>query len=146
MIGINHGLTGALIAHYLPLPLALPAATASHFAMDMLPHYGIDHRKRNKSAFWKVFTTIDALATLGLAVFAINKRHYAIFLGGLFATAPDYWWVAKVIGTKSFDFRRHQDWYTRWHISIQRYEYPWGIYIELPIAAVLFYVVMIRFW
>jgi hypothetical protein len=146
MTGLNHGLTGGLIAYYLPLPIALPAAVASHFLLDMLPHYGIQHNKRNKSYFWKIFFTIDFFATFGLAAYAVYDHHYAMFLGGLLATAPDYIWVGYVVKNGSFDFRKNKSRYMRWHMRIQRYERPWGIWLELPLAIILFYIVMLRLW
>jgi hypothetical protein len=146
MTGFNHGLTGGLIAAYLPLPAALPLALASHFALDTLPHYGIPHSARNKSNFWKVFFTIDAFATLGLALYAIFDHHYAIFLGGLAGVIPDFLWVGRVIKTGSFDLSEHSNWFTRWHASIQKLEKPWGLWIELPLSALLFYLVFFVSW
>lgn len=146
MIGFNHGLTGGLIAYAFPLPLAIPLAFASHFLLDLLPHYGIPHNKRDRSIFWKVFFIIDALATLGLAIFAIANNHYAMFLGGLAATMPDYLWVGHVIRTGSFDLRSGGNKFTKWHMKIQWFERPWGLWIELPLAIMLFYIVMIRLW
>ncbi|QQS18487.1 hypothetical protein IPL68_08015 [Candidatus Saccharibacteria bacterium] len=67
MIGFNHALVGGLIGKFVPWPIGVPLALASHFALDMLPHYGIDHAKRDSSRFWKIFFTIDFFATLGLA-------------------------------------------------------------------------------
>ncbi len=146
MIGFNHGLTGGLIARFLPLPIALPLALASHFLLDMLPHYGIDHKQRDRSKFWKIFFTIDVLATFGLAMYAIIDRHYAMFLGGLAGVIPDFLWVGKVVRTRSFDLSQHGNWFTRWHASIQKLERPWGLWIELPLACILFYVVIIVLW
>jgi hypothetical protein len=146
MIGFNHGLAGGLIASVFPLPLALPLALASHFAMDTLPHYGVPHEQRDKSKFWKVFFSVDALATFGLAAYAVIDRHYALFLGGLFAVMPDFVWVARVIRTRSFDLSDNDNWFTRWHARIQKLEMPWGLWIELPLAALLFYIVMIVRW
>lgn len=82
MTGFNHGLVGGLLGSLLPLPLAVPAAFASHFILDTLPHYGIDHNQRDHSKFWKIFFTLDAFATLGLAIYSIQQKHYAVFLGG----------------------------------------------------------------
>jgi hypothetical protein len=146
VIGFNHGLTGGLIARVLPLPLALPAALASHFVLDALPHYGVDHERRDRSLFWKVFFTFDALATLGLAIYAIYDNHFTMFLGGLLATMPDYIWVGRVIKTRSFDLSNNTNWFTRWHASIQKFETPRGLWVEAPLAIVLFYVVMIVLW
>lgn len=146
MIGFNHALTGALFAAYLPLPVAVPLALASHFVLDALPHYGISHDKRNKSKFWKIFFTIDVLATFGLALFAILDHHYAMFLGGLAGVIPDFLWVGKVVRTKSFDLSEHSNWFTKWHAGIQKLEKPWGLWIELPVAVILFYWVFFICW
>lgn len=146
MIGFNHGLTGGLIAYILPLPLALPAALASHFALDILPHYGIPHGQRDNSWFWRILFIADTFATFGLALYAIYDSHYAMFLGGLFATMPDYIWVGRVVRTRSFNLSDNTNRFTRWHARIQTLERPWGIWIEIPLAMFLFYVVMIRLW
>lgn len=146
MIGFNHALTGGFIAKFLPLPIALPVALASHFILDSVPHYGIPNKMRDKSKFWRIFFTIDALATFGLAIYSISDRHYAMFAGGLFATMPDFIWVGRVIKTKSFNLSQNTNKFTKWHAKIQGYERPWGIWIELPLAAILFYVVMIVIW
>lgn len=79
MTGFNHALVDGLIGKYVPWPLAIPLAFASHFVLDALPHYGIPHHTRDNSAFWKVFFTIDAFATLGLAIWAIVNGHYAMY-------------------------------------------------------------------
>jgi hypothetical protein len=146
MTGLNHALAGGLIGKFVPLPLVMPLALASHFILDMLPHYGIDQEQRDKSLFWRIFFSVDALATFCLAVYAIQSQHYAMFLGGLFATMPDYLWVGRIIKTRSFNLSSHSNSFTRWHANIQRFERPWGIWIELPLTLILFYVVMIRLW
>ena len=146
MTGFNHGLVRGLITKFTPLPIALPLALASHFILDTLPHYGIKQSKRDESKFWKIFFTFDALATLGLAIYAISTKHYAMFLGGLFATMPDYLWVGRVIKTRSFNLSNHSNRFTRWHANIQKYERPWGIWIEIPLSILLFYVVIIKLW
>lgn len=143
MTGINHALVGGLIAKYLPLPIALPLAFASHFVLDALPHYGIEHKKRDKSLFYKVFYVIDFLVAFGFAVTQILMGHYAIFLGGLVALLPDFVWVARVLRRRSYDLSNNKYWFTRWHAAIQRYEVPWGLWIEGPLAVILFYLVFL---
>jgi hypothetical protein len=146
MTGLNHGLTGGLLAEVLPFPIALPLAFVSHFILDAFPHYGIPHRKRNKSTFWKIFFTFDTLATFSLAIYAIVAGHYKVFLCGLVATMPDYIWVGRVVRAGSFDLSQHDNWFNKWHAGIQKLEKPWGLWLELPLTVVLFYIVMIRLW
>lgn len=146
MIGFNHGLVGGAIAHFLPLPLALPLALASHFVLDTLPHYGTPSHTRDGSKFWKIFFIVDSLATLGLALYAIFDQHYAMFLGGLAGVVPDFIWVGRVIRTQSFDLSQNKSWFTKFHAGIQKYEWRGGLWIELPLAAFLAYWVLIVLW
>jgi hypothetical protein len=143
MIGFNHALVGGLIGKLVPLPVALPLAVASHFALDTLPHYGIPHGHRDNSNFWKYFFTIDFFATFGLAVWAIYFQHYAMFFCGLLAVLPDFVWVAKVVKNRSFNLLSDNSHYEKWHIAIQKHEYHWGIWPELVITLALFWVVII---
>ena len=144
MIGFNHALVGGLISKLLPLPLAIPAAFASHFVLDALPHYGIPAKKRNTSTFWKVFFAIDFMATFSLAVWTILNHHYAMFVCGLSAVLPDFVWVVHVARKRSFDFTGVKSRYEKWHIRIQHYEFPGGIWIELPLVALLSYALFVR--
>ena len=141
MIGFNHAAVGGLLATVLPLPLAIPVAVASHFVLDALPHYGIPHRLRDKSRFWKVVGIGDFAASwliLGcLSLFAWDRPD--IFLCGLAAASPDFIWVLRILRHRSFDLSHNTSRFTRWHVAIQRYERPWGIYIELPLAVLLFW-------
>lgn len=139
MIGFNHALTGALIAKILPLPLAIPLAFISHFVLDSLPHYGIPNRKRDKSMVWRLVFLLDFLGTLGLAALAISWGRYDMLACGVVACSPDFIWVSRVIKTKSFNLSKNLSWFTKWHVKIQHFERPWGIYLELPLAGILFY-------
>ena len=139
MIGFNHALAGGLIGKFLPWPVAIPAAVASHFILDMLPHYGIPPEQRDRSKFWKIFFTIDFFATLSLAFWAIANHHYAMYVAGQLAVLPDFVWVAHVVRKRSFNFSKTKSRYEQWHMRIQHYELPGGLWIELPLAAVLFY-------
>lgn len=139
MIGFNHAAAGAIIGKFLPLPIAIPLAFASHFFLDSLPHYGIPHHDRDTSLAWRVIYIIDFIAALGLGVFCLIWHRYAMLICGAVACSPDFLWVARVLKTKSFDLSKNSSWFTKWHAKIQRYERPWGIYLELPVATILFY-------
>ncbi len=94
MIGFNHAAVGGIIGKLLPLPIAIPAAVASHFILDMLPHYGIPHEQRNDSVFWKYFSIVDLAATVGLGVYVLLDHQPAMFWAGLAACSPDFVWIA----------------------------------------------------
>ncbi len=142
MIGFNHAATGGLLAKYLPLPIAIPVAFASHFILDALPHYGIPNHSRDKSWFWRAFYIVDFVAawTLGFVSWLV-WHHPEYFLVGFIACSPDFLWVARVITSHSFDLSKNQNKFTKWHARIQKLERPWGIYLEIPLAVVLFLLV-----
>jgi hypothetical protein len=141
MIGFNHALAGALIGAYLPLPAALPVALASHFVLDALPHYGLPHENRDVSPAWRAIFITDFIATACLIALPASRGRYAMLACGIMAVIPDFVWVIRVIRDRSFDLSNNLSWFTKWHAGIQRYERPWGIWIELPLAAILFYFV-----
>jgi hypothetical protein len=145
MTGFNHGCAGGLIGNFLPAPLALPLAFLSHFALDMVPHFGIPHHTRDNSKMWKYFTALDFVLTIGLAALAIYQQRYLVLASGTVAIAPDFIWVGRVVKSRSYDLRQTTSWFTTMHIKIQRYERPWGIFVELPFAAITFYLLFIRF-
>lgn len=131
MLATNHALTGALIASALPLPIAVPLAFVSHFVLDALPHYGIASKLRNRSKTYKIIVasdiTIALTGAIGLAV--LHKWHMEI--GAWVAWSPDLLWVIYYF-THSKNLRMHPtNWFMRFHLDIQRWERPWGIYVEL---------------
>ena len=137
MTGFNHAAVGGFIGKLFPLPIALPLALVSHFILDALPHYGIPHKRRN-DRFWRIFTTLDFFIAWGyLGWVYLSRHHYAIFFCGLLAASPDFIWVARIVKTRSFDLSKNTSRFTKWHAGIQRFERPWGIWIELPLSLVL---------
>lgn len=142
MIGFNHAAVGGLLAVTLPLPLAVPLAFASHFLLDILPHYGIPPNRRNSSVVWRTVSIIDFVAAwVVIGGMALVWGRYDIIICGLVAASPDFTWVARIIYARSFDldYTKNATRFTHWHARIQLYERPWGIWIELPLAVVLFY-------
>lgn len=136
MTGINHAAVGGLLAVALPLPIAIPAALASHFILDMLPHYGIPQERRDKSVFWRFFGTADFLAVIVFLAFVVLVvwQRWDIFICALVAVSPDLVWVARIIRTRSFNLSKNETRFTRWHARIQRLERPWGVFVEIPLA------------
>src|SRR5205823_1890771 len=84
---------GALIGALLPVPLALPLAFGSHFALDTLPHYGIAHKKRNNSLTYKLIVYSDTFIALSIAVSALLLQKWKMEAFGWWAYSPDALWV-----------------------------------------------------
>ncbi len=131
----NHLLTGAALSKFLPLPVALPLAFASHFILDALPHFGfpsIDVRMKHLRLM-KVILCIDFLLSVAISIWLIALGHTKWLLVGIVAYSPDFVWIyrfavkerfGKVQPTKGNIF-------VQFHKNIQKYERIWGVCIEL---------------
>jgi hypothetical protein len=95
MTGLNHAVTGALVAAAINRPvLALPAALLSHFAVDAIPHWdykvpgGIKGRQ-----FIMFFDLIFSLVLLLVLALSVKATPWLIIAGGLLAIFPDTMWL-----------------------------------------------------
>lgn len=142
----NHVLAGSIIGLVLadkPV-LALVLAVASHFAMDALPHFGYPGRKgyvevlQHKLSYQVGVAT--AVTTVAVVLFLILKAEWFALLAGIVAALPDTLGVYNYLRYEKHD-RRATGPLKRVHINfhrvIQRYERPWGVYIEIPIFLAL---------
>jgi hypothetical protein len=143
MLAINHAATGILLGSYLPLPIALPVAFASHFVMDSLPHFGIDKSNRDKSNFYRLVIYLDIFLTLLLTVSFFHYtswlsgayHSWGIMLSGLVAVGPDlthveYWFKngrTMNVETKGL--------FSSYHKTLHHRESLRGIYPEAISAA-----------
>jgi hypothetical protein len=145
----NHLVTGAVLGKYLPLPVAIPVAFASHFVLDSLPHFGFKNQanyQRHKK-WWIAVVATDLLVSLLLTLWLLRAGHLSWWLVGFVAFMPDLVWVPwlfRVIvrGDTAGVGPRKERWFIRFHAKIQRYERPWGIAVELAYLLVL--VVVLR--
>lgn len=127
MIGLNHALTGAAIGLALQRPLlVVPAAFASHFLLDMLPHFGGHVYQWGHKTFTKIIV-IDGIATFTailLIVLAAPALAIPVLLGVFFAMLPD----ALLIHYYTTGKKPH--WFHTLHLKIQWYEHPPGLLVE----------------
>jgi hypothetical protein len=142
MTGLNHALVGSLIAKALPLPIAIPAAFLSHFILDALPHYGIPNLTRDNARPWAIILAMDTVLTLSLLVYFVTIEQYGMFACAIAALSPDIVWFKKLYWTRSLDFISDSNWLTNFHHRIQQYERPWGLYLEVLLAAALLYLLV----
>lgn len=137
MTATNHAISGAIIGAILPLPFAIPVAFVSHFILDALPHFGIEHYKREDSKFYKYFVMGDSIVALCFAASGIVFHKWNMEICGWAAYAPDSTWVLHYFRQgKSMNIET-KNWFMRFHRVIQRYERPWGIAIDLLATAVM---------
>jgi hypothetical protein len=139
---INHALTGAVIGLAVADPLlALPAAVASHFICDMIPHHGFsdnpsDKDKNLRSKLFEASLYADALLCVGLVlVLALSglKTWFLVSVCAFLAAAPDFLSINHYLKA-----RAHKQWnpgaYTRFASKIQWFERPIGGIVEVAWA------------
>jgi hypothetical protein len=130
----NHVLAGVAIGVSVQQPLpAFLLALASHFVLDALPHFGgVGWYDR-----WGKPLLIMAIAdvalsfiVIALSVFLFPNLGLTLLGCAVCATLPDWPWILHYkFGWqhKFFDF----------HQAIQRFERPWGAYVEVGFAVLV---------
>lgn len=133
MRAINHALTGAVIGLTVPNPaVAAVAAVASHFVLDVIPHYGTGKRDEIRSRSFGWLLVVDAILcfilVLLLAGFA-GSNWWVAALCAFLAAAPDF---ASVNRYKHAVRRTYWEpgWFTKFATTIQWFERPLGAIVE----------------
>lgn len=128
MLITNHVLCGALVGAVAPSPsTAFVAGVASHFALDMIPHWG------DQATFLRVAVVdgLVGLATMGvIAVRTPRARRRHVVAGMLGACAPDADKPSELFFGRSPYPLALDD----WHRAIQR-ESPRRLPQEFAVAA-----------
>lgn len=123
MLGFNHVLAGSIVAVILPAPLVPLAAFASHFLLDLTPHFGNSDRVYPYTRAFKIWLIVDALlcfAALGFAVWLFPDKWLIICVGAFFGALPDFLWLLYHRGSRLMDK------FLRWAEWIQWGERPYG--------------------
>lgn len=143
MIGLNHALTGALVAVAVDQPIvSLPAAFLSHFVIDSLPHwnYQIPGRKKLRP----IVIGVDMiLSTIGIALIAVfvDADFWLFFLGGLLGILPDTMWLPYILTGKPTPKNKNNLLHVirRFHFKIQWSESYKGAVVELAWLVMLIF-------
>jgi hypothetical protein len=144
MRAINHAMTGAIIGLTVHEPLlAVPAAIASHFVLDALPHFG-ERIDSWTSPVFRFLLGMDAVLCFALVL-------------TIFLIRPDYWLLAIVCATlaagvdfiqarRYFRVALHHDLrgmpgniVESFHARIQWFQKPIGMVVEFVWAAAAAY-------
>lgn len=135
MTATNHALTGAIIGLAVGQPLiAVPAAFASHFVCDALPHYGsADPKGVLRTKGFRDYLLTEATLCLLLVVVLCLTRPEHWMLGAVcafLAASPDFLWINRYI--KLRDGREwHPNVFSRFAIRIQWFQKPVGAVFEV---------------
>lgn len=138
----NHLLTGAVLAKFLPLPLAIPLAFASHFVLDAMPHFGfktIEERMRRIGIF-RAVVILDIVTAAVTSVWLVSNGHIQWLLTGLVAYSPDLLWVYRFTVEEKFGKTTptQGNWFIQFHRNIQKYERIWGIAVEIVFGLIIY--------
>lgn len=127
MTGLNHTLTGVVIAVTVQNPIIAPLlACLSHFILDTVPHFGGLDWFETWGKKLKILSFIDGLlcvAAIFIASILFPQHTIVILLCAAAATLPDWLWILY------YKYKiRHA--FFRFHLDIQKFERPWGAYVE----------------
>jgi len=137
MTATNHALTGAVVALAIKQPiLAIPLALASHFVIDMIPHFDAG---LGRSAIAKIVVAIDCLLAGSLTVllsifFHTDISGWLLFACMAIAMSPDLVWGWRYYKLRDFKkiISEPMSLFSRYHQKIQWSETPKGILVEIP--------------
>ncbi|MFH0936810.1 MAG: hypothetical protein V1808_00775 [Candidatus Daviesbacteria bacterium] len=122
MLITPHAATGAAIAVLLPNPvISIPLAIASHFVLDMVPHWQetLYPYKPNKVTWIRIPIDLSLAVVL---VYLVTQFHpniaFVIWLTAFISNIPDFDSIASLIPElfRSRLFKNYWD----WHAKIQR--------------------------
>ncbi len=143
----NHMLVGAAIALTVKIPvLVLPLAFASHFLLDVIPHFGVpgggfSNMFKNKLSHVMVgFTIASTVILLGTPELWTWLTATAAFL----AASPDLHWIRRYFVFERRGLEPPDSRFGNWHHNIQWCERPWGFWIEVGFF-VVGYLLLIRY-
>jgi hypothetical protein len=136
MRAINHAMTGALIGLSIGKPVvALPAALASHFIMDVVPHHGSskpDDEALRSKLFAPVLLTDAILCGLLVLLLAIKQPlHWQLAaICAFVAAAPDFLFVKRYIQARRGQPKPLKG-FIKWTRDIQWFQRPIGAVVEI---------------
>jgi hypothetical protein len=136
MTGLNHALTGALVAANINRPvIALPVALLSHFVIDAVPHWNYDLKPHIARRQLVMFADLAlSLALLLVLAATVDANPYLVIAGGLLGILPDTMWLRYFItGRPSIHGspKRLINRIRQFHFWIQWSETSKGFFMEL---------------
>jgi hypothetical protein len=136
MTATNHAMTGAIIGLTIQMPAAaLVLALLSHYALDVLPHFGRDAEEALvfKSAGFRNYLLAEAFVCFVLVCILTLKQPVHWQIGALcafLAAAPDLISIRRWLTIKA-DKKFRPNVYERFATGIQWFEKPVGAAVEL---------------
>ncbi len=143
MTVVNHAALGAVIAMTLKEPvLVLPFSLISHYALDVLPHFGYPGGGGFGEAFKHRLTyfygLLDFAASI-LLIILIWGTGWLVYLAAFLAVMPDIFHIYRYFfrERKGLSKPNEGNILSRFHHNIQWGHRPWGILVEILMAIAL---------
>jgi hypothetical protein len=134
MTGFNHGMTGALIALTIKQPaFAVPLAFLSHFATDMIPHFGLDEKELFGKRFNIILVADFIFAVCLMVALAIlfPQHIWLVWVCMIAAASPDLMWAYHRLYVEHFRKKQlNLGFIGRFHKKIQWSQTIPGAYVE----------------
>jgi len=95
MLGFNHVLAGSITALLVPAPLVPLVAVASHFILDLSPHFGFPEGANPYAKPFRYVLILDGIlcaVALAIGLVAFPDKWFMICVGGFFGLLPDLLW------------------------------------------------------
>lgn len=138
MIGTNHYLFGVATATVVGNPVfALPLAFASHFVLDILPHFGVKIGAKNRGKIIIIDAIIDFCLLITMIVLTLQQYPAWYVLAGLVAMSPDFAWIYRFVFKERFGALPPpaRSKFNAWHAGIQKLESIPGVLVEIVFCA-----------
>jgi len=144
MTATNHALTGAFIGLAAGNPwVAIPAAFASHFICDAIPHFGQERNNMKwlRSRFFKRMLLVDIVlcfAVAGMLVVVHPVHWFLAVVCAFLATSPDFYWVRKFRDAVANKPYQKPEGFGYFASVIQWFQKPIGAVVEVAWAIGMF--------
>lgn len=144
MNAVNHFLARSIAVSAVANPIVgVPAAWASHFVLDSVPHFGYKapgygHAFRDNPRRTALYLASNAVMFL-IAVFVLPlwSMGWLALLGGFVAISPDFMRPIRYFLYERYDKEPQGGVITKFHTKIQWCERPWGTFVEIAFFALL---------
>lgn len=142
----NHALVGTAIALVIKQPLlALPLAFASHFVLDVLPHFGYQGAGIGEALTHKLTFVEIGWSNLAILILLFTIHHTWLTLwAAVLAVSPDFEWPVAYFGYERKGLKPPRSPIAKFHSKLQWGERPWGILVEVGFF-VLVYLLLRRY-
>jgi hypothetical protein len=141
MLTTPHAVTGATLGAFLPVPFAIPAAIASHYILDSIPHWQETLAPYTPTKKTYIRIPLDIALAIGLTLLIAHwhqEKAGGIWMSAVSANLPDLDTIVILVPRLK---RRWLRSYWDWHCKIQRETGSgYGVLTQLLVMAFGLYV------